>query len=182
MPLLSFDKFRIHLPKLEEGESQKTVQTTFSRAGVFVYPSRKYRKDFFMVTSKKKLVIVVLLILVGVILLPGFIAQFYFGPIPENNYKETLEQAIVQKGQTRKDYYTYKGENGKSASEILTVKERAWLEYGNLGKLMAINLRKADPKKREYWAFYLNGKLSQVGASDYITKDTDVIEWKIEHD
>lgn len=32
----------------------------------------------------------------------------------------------------------------------------------------------------EFWAFYVNGESSTVGASSYITKDSDLIEWKLE--
>jgi len=34
--------------------------------------------------------------------------------------------------------------------------------------------------KKEYWAFYVNGKQSAVGAGSYQLKDGDKIEWKIE--
>jgi len=46
--------------------------------------------------------------------------------------------------------------------------------------VVSINGRKADAQKHEYWAFYVNGKLSDVGPADYKTKDGDVVEWKIE--
>ena len=34
--------------------------------------------------------------------------------------------------------------------------------------------------KKEYWAFYINGKMAEVGAGSYQLKDGDKIEWKIE--
>ena len=34
----------------------------------------------------------------------------------------------------------------------------------------------------KYWIYYINGKLSQVGVSEYKLKDKDVIEWKFESD
>ena len=40
-------------------------------------------------------------------------------------------------------------------------------------------LRKASVP-REFWAFYINGKMSNVGAGSYKLKDGDKIEWKIE--
>jgi hypothetical protein len=33
---------------------------------------------------------------------------------------------------------------------------------------------------KNFWALYVNGKQSQVGASDYTPKDKDKIEWKLE--
>lgn len=43
-----------------------------------------------------------------------------------------------------------------------------------------INNREALEKNKEYWALYVNGKLSDVGAGSYILKDQDKIEWKVE--
>jgi hypothetical protein len=40
--------------------------------------------------------------------------------------------------------------------------------------------RAADDSKREYWAFYVNSELAQVGAGSYVMKDGDVITWKLE--
>lgn len=42
-----------------------------------------------------------------------------------------------------------------------------------------INGRRADVSKKEYWAFYINGKLSSVGAGSYQLRPNDKIEWKI---
>ena len=46
--------------------------------------------------------------------------------------------------------------------------------------ITAIDGRVADPQKKEFWAFYVNGKQAQVGAGSYIIKKNDTIEWKIE--
>lgn len=78
------------------------------------------------------------------------------------------------------DYVTYMGEDGMSAYQILVEKEHAWLENDSSGLIISINGRKADPDKKEFWAFYVNGEMAQVGAAEYITKGTDKIEWKIE--
>ena len=43
-----------------------------------------------------------------------------------------------------------------------------------------IDGQKADDEKREFWAFYVNGKQSQLGAGSYTVKPNDSIEWKIE--
>ena len=34
--------------------------------------------------------------------------------------------------------------------------------------------------KKEFWAFYINDKLSTVGAGNYQLRNGDKIEWKIE--
>jgi len=43
-----------------------------------------------------------------------------------------------------------------------------------------IDGRIADSQKKEFWAFYVNGKQAQVGAGSYFVKNIDTIEWKIE--
>lgn len=76
------------------------------------------------------------------------------------------------------DYFSYKGKSGKSALELL--KDKASIEQPASGLIISINGRKADASQHEYWAFYINGKLAQVGPADYQTKDEDLIEWKVE--
>ena len=78
------------------------------------------------------------------------------------------------------DYITYTGEDGVSAYQILVEKEHAWLLTNSSGLIISINDRKADLDKHEFWAFYVNGKMAEVGPQDYITKGVDKIEWKIE--
>ena len=73
---------------------------------------------------------------------------------------------------------SYKGKEGKDALSLL--EEQATVVQSSTGLVITINGKKADEKKREYWAFYINGKLSEVGPESYVTKDTDKIEWKIE--
>jgi len=46
--------------------------------------------------------------------------------------------------------------------------------------ITAIDGRSAAESKREFWAFYVNGKQADVGAGSYILKNNDTIEWKIE--
>ncbi len=46
--------------------------------------------------------------------------------------------------------------------------------------ITSIDNRKADDAKKEFWAFYVNGKQAELGAGSYIIKNNDKIEWKIE--
>lgn len=75
----------------------------------------------------------------------------------------------------------YEGETGRTALEIL--KERYTVEtkeFSGIGEYVtSINGKKEDAGKN-FWAFYVNGKQSQVGASQYPTKTGEVIEWKLE--
>ena len=74
--------------------------------------------------------------------------------------------------------FSYKGEDGKDALAIL--KEKTTVEQSSSGLVISINNRKADEGKKEFWAFYVNGKMAEVGPADYITKKGDLIEWKIQ--
>jgi len=46
--------------------------------------------------------------------------------------------------------------------------------------ITSIDGRTASDEKREFWAFYVNGKQAEVGAGTYVVKNNDTIEWKIE--
>lgn len=74
--------------------------------------------------------------------------------------------------------FSYKGREGKNA--LVLLQEKTTVEKDKSSLVVSVNGRKADSQKREYWAFYVNGKLAPVGPADYQTKDTDVIEWRIE--
>ena len=80
--------------------------------------------------------------------------------------------------QQQASYFSYSGKNGQNALTLL--KENAAVTQDNSGLVVSINNRKADNTKHEYWAFYVNGKLANVGPADYITGNNDKVEWKIE--
>lgn len=96
--------------------------------------------------------------------------------------KESSKKSATQEKPTPTivlvDYLQYKGKVGRNALQLL--EEQASVELATSGLVTAINGRKADNNNKEYWAFYVNGKMSQVGPADYQTKNEDVIEWKIE--
>ena len=92
---------------------------------------------------------------------------------------QTGEQVSSHRQETIQSVYiTYAGEEGKTAQELLMKKGKVSLDSS--GMVSIINSRVADTTKHEYWAFYINGKMSSVGAASYVTKNTDKIEWKIE--
>ena len=76
------------------------------------------------------------------------------------------------------NYFFYKGEIGKNALEIL--KQKTSVEQSASGLVVSINNRKADDSKHEFWGFFVNGKMAEVGPLDYQTKEGDLIEWKIQ--
>lgn len=76
------------------------------------------------------------------------------------------------------DSFTYKGK--KDIDALTLLKEKTQVMESQPGFVSSINGRAADSLKKEFWSFYVNGKQAEVGAAEYITKDTDNIEWKIE--
>lgn len=51
-------------------------------------------------------------------------------------------------------------------------------EYPGLGEMVqSIDGVSADSK--HFWEFFVNGKSSNVGASSYVLKDSDAVEWKL---
>lgn len=71
---------------------------------------------------------------------------------------------------------SYHGQDQKNALQLLQADHT--VDVSAQGFVNAIDNRK--PKANQYWAFYVNGKLADVGAKDYSTKKTDTIEWKLE--
>ena len=71
---------------------------------------------------------------------------------------------------------TYAGQDGKTALELLQANHT--VEVSDQGFVNAIDGLK--PGSRQYWAFYVDGKLADTGAKDYQTKSTEQIEWKLE--
>lgn len=112
----------------------------------------------------KKILIIIILIL-AVFFVLGFNAK----------QKETVNTQIVLPVSAA---VSYKGEAGKDALTIL--KQKFSVSQDNSGMVNAIDSRKADGAKHEYWAFFVNGKMASVGPADYKTTNSDSIEWKIE--
>lgn len=73
----------------------------------------------------------------------------------------------------------YKGIDGQSALDLLKKHASVLTKHYSFGELVtAINGTEGNGPK--YWSFYINGKLSDVGASSYTTHSGDTIEWKLQ--
>lgn len=74
----------------------------------------------------------------------------------------------------------YKGVEGKTALELLEMQYRVeGKDFPGVGKFV-ISINGIAPDQNHFWAFYVNGKQAEVGASNYITKNGDLIEWRLE--
>lgn len=117
---------------------------------------------------------IVLFVLIVNVGLGTFLANSKQG---NSNQKIATPPQVVQN--TNVDTFSYQGEEGKDALYLLKLSAES-VEQNGTGLVIAINNRKADDSKKEYWAFYVNGKMAEVGPADYKTKNGDRIEWKIE--
>jgi len=74
---------------------------------------------------------------------------------------------------------SYSGIEGKNALEILKASHQVETQKFSFGELVdSIDGVKAP--STHFWAFYVNDKQAEVGAGDFVTKDTDSITWKLE--
>jgi hypothetical protein len=76
---------------------------------------------------------------------------------------------------------SYAGVDGKTALELLKAKDPQAQTKGDGANafVTTINGYTASDTKKEYWAFYVNGNMSDTGAGSYTTKSSDQIEWKL---
>ena len=51
-------------------------------------------------------------------------------------------------------------------------------EYPSLGSMVTKIGDKKSSEKDGYWQYWINGEYASVGASDYLLKPGDKIEWK----
>ncbi len=77
--------------------------------------------------------------------------------------------------------FSYEGEDGKTALELLEEKDpQAQVEgKGKDAFVTGVRGREADPET-EFWALYVDDEPSQVGAGSLETKDGQTITWKLE--
>lgn len=80
--------------------------------------------------------------------------------------------------------YTMTAQEGETA---MAVTEKASQQYDlqlgvkeySFGKMVeSIDGLSADQSANQYWTLYINGQMSNVGASDYKVKSGDTISWK----
>ncbi len=73
----------------------------------------------------------------------------------------------------------YKGVDGKNALELLKASHNVEAKHYSFGDLVT-GIDGVMPDANHFWAMYVNGEFSQVGASQYMTKSSDTIKWQID--
>lgn len=124
---------------------------------------------------KKKFIILIVGIALFVLLFNVGLGSFLQSRTSD---KPQVTVTPTQVQQKKTEAFSYRGVEGQDALTLL--KAKTSVEQNNSGLVIAISGRKADDKIHEFWAFYVNGKMASVGPAEYQTRNTDLIEWKIE--
>lgn len=95
-------------------------------------------------------------------------------PLPQNEQVSAPVQLVPG------SQVAYRGVDGKNALEVLKATHVVETkDYGDLGAFVT-SIDGVEPDSKHFWAFYVDGQLAQVSASTYVTKNSEVIEWKLE--
>ena len=74
---------------------------------------------------------------------------------------------------------SYHGQDGIDALTLLKRHAAVTTKHYSFGDLVTtINGSAGNGPK--YWTFYINGKEASIGAGTYISKDRDILEWKLQ--
>lgn len=135
--------------------------------------------------NNKKLIPIITLLVIAAV---AVIGVWYFNYKDDGSGAEQSGSSLQQgQGETSATVsndgklVTYSGVDGQSALSL--VKQYTTVEteeYTGIGEyVVSINGVKAD-STNNFWGFYVNGEQAQVGAADYVTKNGDQIEWRLE--
>ena len=75
--------------------------------------------------------------------------------------------------------FSYRGEEGKTALELLRENYNIETEEYSFGE-MVVSINGVAAGEGEFWAFYVDGEMSEVGAGELVTSDGQLLEWKLE--
>lgn len=89
---------------------------------------------------------------------------------------------IVQGIDRGSQLFNFYADENKSALDLLRSGHQVETKSfsGVVGEYVAAIDGKAQDPGKNFWALYVNGVQSRVGASDYKPQDGDRIEWKLE--
>ena len=114
---------------------------------------------------------------IGIILIFLAAVGIWYFSVPNSRVEEHAE--VTKEAQNQE--ISYEGREGVDAMSLLRENYNIETEEfgGGLGEFVT-SIEGIGPASDEFWGFFVNGETANVGASTYITKDGDIIEWKIE--
>ena len=125
---------------------------------------RKSKEGFNLINI---VAIVVLIALVG-------IGGHFIGKYEENKKGDTASSQI-----SGVQTFSYEGENGKTALDLLKSKADAQVSESSFGSFV-ISINGTSNSDNQFWMLYVNGELATTGADQVQTKDGDKIDWRFE--
>jgi len=94
----------------------------------------------------------------------------------------TITPQNVVNSNVEPDLYTvsYEGKVGTSVLDLLSQHAQAETKDSSFGTYVDTINGITGGTDSKYWLFYVNGEPATVGASEYMTHDGDLIEWRFE--
>jgi hypothetical protein len=123
-----------------------------------------------MTNLVRKIEIFVIVVIVAFI---GIVFAFKKPAVAPTNQNTNSQQQVPA------NIIQYQGQNGQIALALLQASHRVEVKHYSFGDLV-VSIDGLQPDSKHFWAFYVNGQFSQVGASAYVTKSTDTIRWQID--
>lgn len=117
--------------------------------------------------------------LIILVLLGSGLGGWYQHYHHEQQIKQQAAEQSAQRNQEIKQGISYKGVQGKTTLQLLQGSHKVGLKHYSFGD-MVTSIDGIAGNGPKYWSFYVNGKLSDVGASAYQTKATDTLSWRLQ--
>jgi|SRR3989338_2390348 len=134
-----------------------------------------------MEKTKKSFYKFFILILVILAIFAGYFFYQSKLSLTKNLVIQQQKLTVYLKLANQKNFVKQEVTVGKTALELTKEKTNVKTKgEGTNAYVTEINGQEALNSKKEYWAFFVNGKMAEVGAGSYQLKDGDKIEWKIE--
>lgn len=92
---------------------------------------------------------------------------------------DAVPKPIVSSENSQTTYVKYQGVEGQNALDLLKRYAQVGTKHYSFGDLVT-SINGTEGNGPKYWSFYINSTLSEVGAGAYVTKKTDIIEWKLQ--
>lgn len=129
--------------------------------------------------NNKKILASVLIFIAGAVVVGSQLKskQKLIGPSPPTPQTQTTPETKTRQSAS---YSLTAAQSGRVALDLLQTKEKVTTkDYGKMGRFItSINGLAGDDQ--HFWAFYLNGEQSQVGASQAELEKGDVIKFVYE--
>lgn len=112
-----------------------------------------------------------LYVIAGLLIVFG---AYLLSPLPAKN-----AQNATTASQSQSNEISYMGVEGKNAMDLLKASHQVETKHYDFGDMVQ-SIDGIAPASDQFWAFYVNGQASQVGADAYQTKASDTISWKLD--